>query len=76
LTGTNKEFIDSKIPHLAKLMVSSLEEIIKYSDILVVAYKDDQFVDILESVEDKLIVDLVRLPEQISSKLNYHGINW
>ncbi|HVG40533.1 MAG TPA: nucleotide sugar dehydrogenase, partial [Chitinophagaceae bacterium] len=35
LTGTNKEYIDRHIPHLSKLMVNHLDELIDNSDVIV-----------------------------------------
>jgi len=76
LTGTNKEFIDSKIPHLATLMVSSAEEIMKKCDVIVVNTKEKEFIEILSAKTDKVIIDFVRLSEQVRTYPNYTGINW
>jgi len=76
LTGTNKEFIDSKIPHLASLMVDSSEEILKNCDVIIVNTKEKEFIEILSNPTDKVIIDFVRLSEQIRTYPNYTGINW
>jgi GDP-mannose 6-dehydrogenase len=76
LTGTNKEYIDDHIPHLAKLMINNAEELISDSDIIVVANNEEEFSKVLGKINDKLIVDLVRMPEIIRVKSNYYGINW
>ncbi len=76
LTGTNKAYIDSRIPHLAKLMVKTPNELIKNSDVIVISTIEKEFATILAPVEDKEIIDLVRLPEHIRQKKNYYGINW
>ncbi|OFY57403.1 MAG: GDP-mannose dehydrogenase [Bacteroidetes bacterium RBG_13_46_8] len=77
LTGTNKEFIDNHIPHLAKLMVDTYFELFDNSDILIVSTKEKEFTSALKKVENKTIVDLVHLGDRdILSKPNYYGINW
>jgi GDP-mannose 6-dehydrogenase len=76
LTGTNKAYIDSRIPHLAKLMVNNPADLIQTSDVIVVTTNEKEFSTVLNQVHDKKIVDLVRLPDEIRKKSNYYGINW
>lgn len=76
LTGTNKDYVDARIPHLSKLLTSDLEEVIVNSDVLVINTKEKEFVDRLISIEDKIIIDFVRLGEGFLRKKNYSGINW
>jgi GDP-mannose 6-dehydrogenase len=38
LTGGNKDFIESAIPHLSSLLVSSLEEVIERSSLLIIGH--------------------------------------
>jgi len=76
LTGTNKAYIDSRIPHLARLMVNNADTLIQTSDVIVVTTNEKEFPTILKPVNDKEIVDLVRLPAEIRAKKNYYGINW
>jgi GDP-mannose 6-dehydrogenase len=76
LTGTNKEYINSKIPHLASLLSDNLEKLIADCDIIMVNTKEPEFIGLLESVNNKVIIDFVRLGDQFLAKSNYHGINW
>ncbi len=77
LTGTNKVYIDQHIPHLSKLMVSDINEIVKDVDVIVINNKEKEYQDILEKTDESItIVDMVRLPDTIRSKKNYLGINW
>ncbi|HZL08494.1 MAG TPA: UDP-glucose/GDP-mannose dehydrogenase family protein [Prolixibacteraceae bacterium] len=75
LTGTNKDYIDARIPHLSKLMVSDLAYIVEQSDVLIINTKESEFKDIALST-DKMIIDFVRLDDQLLNKTNYIGINW
>ena len=76
LTGTNKEFIDSKIPHLANLMLDSSEKLFNRSDVIIINTKEKEFLPYLQNCEDKIIIDMVRLDESLLNKSNYIGINW
>ena len=44
--GTNKEYIDARIPHVSNLMKSDIHEVIAASDILVLGNKDPAFTEI------------------------------
>jgi GDP-mannose 6-dehydrogenase len=76
LTGTNKEYIDSRIPHLSSLLVSDPAELIKDCDIIIINTKEPEFVKLVSDIDNKIIIDFVRLNEEIISKSNYIGINW
>ncbi|MDA3930801.1 MAG: nucleotide sugar dehydrogenase [Prolixibacteraceae bacterium] len=76
LTGTNKDYIDARIPHLANLLVSDLEKMVVESDVLIVNTNEKEFIEVLKNVTDKTIVDFVRIDESIIKNENYIGINW
>jgi len=76
LTGTNKEFIDSRIPHLSSLLVNDPSQLIKECDVIVINNKEPEFLRLLAGVENKTIIDFVRMDEIAVSKNNYIGINW
>jgi GDP-mannose 6-dehydrogenase len=76
LTGTNKDYIDARIPHLSKLMQSDLDLIIENSDVLIVNTREIEFVEKLKRIENKVIIDFVRLGDSYLTKKNYIGINW
>lgn len=76
LTGTNKDYVDARIPHLSKLLSSDLDEVIENSDVLVVNTREKEFIEKLKSVQNKIIIDFVRLDDSFLEKENYTGINW
>lgn len=77
LTGTNKEYIDTHIPHLSKLMKAQISDLMKESEIIIVNNKEKEYIDILTNVEwEHPIIDMARLPQEIREKKNYKGINW
>ncbi|WP_343003416.1 UDP-glucose/GDP-mannose dehydrogenase family protein [Clostridium sp. 2218st1_F5_2218SCRN_220325] len=76
LTGTNKDFIESKIPHLQEFITDDLDYVIENSDVVVVTNKEKEFINILEKFENKVILDLVRVWENVDYNGYYEGIAW
>lgn len=77
LNGANREYIDVHIPHLYKLMVNQLGELIEDVDVIIVSNRESEYIDVLlETESSALIIDMVRLPDPIRSRRNYFGINW
>jgi GDP-mannose 6-dehydrogenase len=76
LTGTNKDFIDTRIPHLATLLTEDPGKLINDCDVIIINTKEPEFLRYLENTHDKVIIDFVRLDEDLLQKNNYFGINW
>lgn len=76
LTGTNKDYIDARIPHLSRLLVSELDELIEECDVLIVNTNETEFIEKLIPQNEKIIIDFVRIHEDLIVKSNYIGINW
>ena len=77
LIGANKEYINNHIPHIASLMVDSLDELLKDREIIIIGNSDVEFKRLLtESRDDQLIFDLVRIGDISSARENYQGICW
>ncbi len=76
LTGTNRDFIMSKIPHLHHLVSDNLEEVVNDADVIVVTNKEQEFADVPKRYPGKVIVDLVRCWDEIDYAGHYEGISW
>ena len=77
LTGTNKEYIDTHIPHLSKVMRSNIDDVLNACDVIIVNNKEQEYADRLLRLEtNQPIIDMVRLPDSIRQRKNYKGINW
>lgn len=76
LTGTNKEYINSRIPHLATLLTDDPQSLIEKSDVIIINTKEPEFLSLVSGIENKTIIDFVRLDEMLLTKKNYIGINW
>ena len=75
ITGTNKKYIDERIPHLIRLMTSNIEELILNSEVIVVTHNYNEFSRLNEIYPDKIFLDLIRVNNNRSSG-NYKGISW
>ena len=74
--GANRDYINSKIPHVSSLLKSDLDEVITGSDIMIVGNKDRQFEHVLNNLpENKIAVDLVGFMQSTSNG-TAQGIGW
>jgi len=78
LTGSNKDYIEKQIPHLAKLLCESADEVIAEADVVVIGNAGDEFGEAMTRCRsDQTILDLVRVPVDRSRiAANYQGICW
>ena len=76
LTGTNKDFIMAKIPHLQHFVSSDLERVCAESDVLVVTNKEKEFAELLGRYPGKIVVDLVRQWKEVDYAGRYEGLSW
>ena len=74
--GANKEYIESKIPHVSSLLCQELEEVVNESDVLVIGNGDSRFAEVLRSAgEDKQCIDLFGFMTH-TSNASKEGICW
>lgn len=76
LTGTNKDFIMAKIPHLQHFVSDNIEEVCHDSDVLVVTNKEKEFANLLAQYPQKIVVDLVRQWKDVDYEGHYEGLSW
>lgn len=76
LTGTNKDFIMAKIPHLQHFVSDDLEAVCRESDVLVVTNKEKEFAELLGRYPGKIVVDLVRQWKDVDYAGRYEGLSW
>ena len=76
LFGSNREYIEHEIPHIAKLMRGSIDEVLNTSDTIVIGNKSEEFRQIESRLRpDHTVIDLVRLFDRPSDN-SYQGICW
>jgi GDP-mannose 6-dehydrogenase len=78
LMGANREYIESRLPHLGDLLSSSVDEVLDHADVAIVGSKDPDVLEALESTVDTIVIDLVRLPdaETRRAQQGYVGLGW
>jgi GDP-mannose 6-dehydrogenase len=76
LVGSNREYIEHEIPHIAKLMRGSIDEVLSTADTIVIGNKSEEFRQIESRIRpDQTVIDLVRLFDRPSGN-GYQGICW
>lgn len=78
IVGANKRYIEQVIPHISSLLVSEIEEVLEYADVLVIGNNAPEFRSALAHLRpEQEVIDLVRMPLE-NGQLNgqYQGICW
>lgn len=77
LVGANRDYILNQIPHISKLMVDSVDEILDHAETIIIGNGDSEFASVLDRSKDtQQIVDFVRIVENTSQEDRYDGICW
>jgi GDP-mannose 6-dehydrogenase len=76
LMGANREYIKERIPHVERLMVDSIDEVLAFAETIVIGNRDPEFATITPRLTPgQHIVDLVRGLEPRKWQ-GYEGICW
>jgi GDP-mannose 6-dehydrogenase len=76
LTGANRDYILNHIPHISRLMVESIDEVMTFADVLVIGNGATEFRQaVKERRPAQQVVDFVRVSDQTSTD-GYDGICW
>lgn len=77
LIGANKDYILNHIPHIARMMVNSIDEIIKHAETIVIGHASPEFHDIMDRIKNEhVVVDFARVVDRPSEQGKYDGICW
>jgi len=77
LHGANRDFILHRIPHISRLMVSSVDEVLEHAGTIVIGNSAPEFRDVPKRLRrTQSIVDLVRVSGERSVAGVYEGICW
>lgn len=75
--GANREYILNHIPHISKLMVASIDEVIAHARTLVIGNGSPEFKEVPKRLDEgQQVVDLVRIADTKSVEGVYDGICW
>jgi GDP-mannose 6-dehydrogenase len=76
LTGANQDYILNHIPHISKLMVTNMQDVLDFADTIVIGNGAAEFKTVPASLRPhQHIVDLVRISKEQSGE-QYDGICW
>ncbi|WP_426076484.1 nucleotide sugar dehydrogenase [Janthinobacterium sp. PSPC3-1] len=76
LTGANQDYILNHIPHISKLMVTTMQDVLDFADTIVIGNGAAEFKTVPGSLKPhQHIVDLVRISKEQSGE-QYDGICW
>jgi len=77
LVGANRDFILNRIPHISRLMVDSVDNILEHAETIVVGNKDPEFRTVVDRLRaGQQLVDFVRISDRRSDHGSYDGICW
>jgi GDP-mannose 6-dehydrogenase len=78
LMGANREYIEGRLPHLGELLSNSVSDVMGHAEVCVIGCRDDAVLAALNEQGERVIVDLVRLPdaELRRERPGYVGLGW
>lgn len=77
LMGANRDYIMNRIPHISKLMMTTLEGVLDHAETIVIGNNGPEFQGVPDMVRPgKVVVDLVRITSRASEAGQYDGICW
>jgi GDP-mannose 6-dehydrogenase len=77
LIGANKQFIETKLPHLSRLLTSDPQELLDQAEVLVITYNVREFRSIIDQTKpSQQIIDLAGVLKNPGKGTNYDGIAW
>ncbi|MFF0476949.1 nucleotide sugar dehydrogenase [Streptomyces sp. NPDC004284] len=78
LLGANREYIETRLPHLAQLLVESVDEVIEHAEVCLVGTRDPAVLSALPHGDAPVIVDLIHLPDADARRTEpgYMGLAW
>ncbi len=77
LHGANRDYILHKIPHISRLMVPTIEDVLAHAETIVIGNGAPEFADVPRRIgEGQTIIDFVRVSESRSVAGVYEGLCW
>jgi GDP-mannose 6-dehydrogenase len=77
LVGANREYILDRLPHIANLLVDSIEEVLVHAESIIIGHADPRFVQITGRLRsDQFVIDLVGIDRVDGGEDRYDGIGW
>ena len=75
--GANRDYILNHVPHISRLMASSMDEVLDHAETIVIGNAAPEFSDVPRRLnEHQTLIDLVRVTDSRSVAGIYEGICW
>jgi GDP-mannose 6-dehydrogenase len=77
LVGANREYIESRLPHLSALLAES-DEVMRHAEVYIIGSNTPEAIAALAQANGRRVVDLVRLPDAAERRSGegYVGVAW
>lgn len=77
LVGANRQYIESKLPHLKRILTTNPDDALAGADVAVVSYSSPPIVEALLGAAPARVIDLDgRLGSDLEAMAGYEGISW
>ncbi|HET7669837.1 MAG TPA: nucleotide sugar dehydrogenase [Burkholderiales bacterium] len=77
LHGANKDYILNKIPHISRLMVPTIDDVLEHAETIVIGNAAPEFADVPRRIgEGQTIIDFARVSDSRTIAGVYEGICW
>ena len=78
LVGANKRYIEEVIPHISKILVADLVEMLAWAEVIVIGRPDKEILEtvVANAKNGQKIIDMVGALDPQSVKSNYEGMLW
>jgi len=77
LHGANRDYILNKIPHISRLMVPTIDEVLAHAQTIVIGNGTPEFAEVPKKIGDgQTIIDFVRVCDSRTIAGIYEGICW
>ena len=77
LVGTNRQYVETRLPHLQKILMHSAEDALRGADVAIATSANDEVVQALLASPPGRLIDLDgRLGDPVSSLPGYEGFLW
>lgn len=75
--GANRDYVMNRIPHISRLIVASIREILSHADTIIIGNASQEFSGVTSRLrQGQSVVDLVRIADSRSVAGVYEGICW
>jgi GDP-mannose 6-dehydrogenase len=82
LVGANRTYISEQLPHIGRMLIDGIDEVIEHSEVIVIGTRDPVVIKAIDAVDEadasRQIIDLIRVPKASAMRThpNYQGIAW